>query len=152
VNRAVALPAPLEQQRRWLGLAGLMPFAACLAVVAVADDPRLDTAAIRTMLHYAAVIAAFLGAVHWGLAGQEHGPRAERLWWGVTPALVAWALLAAPDPVALIGFAALFGLILLVDLRWLAIPDPGYRALRIPLTVAVVGMLLTATALLLGGL
>jgi hypothetical protein len=150
VNQTVALPAPLEQQRRWLGFAGLAPFAACLAVVAVADDPVTDTAAIRTMLHYAAVIAAFLGAVHWGLAVQE--PRAGRLWWGVTPALIAWALLAAPDPVALIGFAALFGLILVVDLRWLAIPDTGYRALRIPLTVTVVGVLLTATALRMGGL
>lgn len=145
MNDSATLPEPLERQRRWLGFAGLGPFVACLAVVLVTDAAALESAAVDAMLHYAAVIAAFLGAVHWGLSATHETARGWRLWWGVTPALVAWALLAAPQDLALVGFAGLFAVVLAVDLRWLSVPDPGYRALRLPLTAVVVGVLL-ATA------
>ena len=151
MSRVAALPAPLERQRRWLGFAGLAPFVACLAVLAASDAPALEAAATQALLHYAAVIAAFLGAVHWGLAGDGGGTQAQRLWWGVTPALLAWALLATPTAIAMAGFAVLFALILLVDLRWLKIPDPGYRALRVPLTTTVVGVMLASAALRITG-
>ena len=72
-----------------------MPFLACLIVLLTAGDLSVRQVAAQTMQHYAAVIAAFLGAVHWGIAAAtDDGTRPARLRWGVTPALVSWALLA----------------------------------------------------------
>jgi hypothetical protein len=115
-----SVPAPA----RWLGLAGLVPFAALAAAawtLPTAADARLAGAAL---LAYAATIASFLGAVHWGLAfhrldetGAADLPATASLVWGVTPAVVAWALLLVellvlpdwPDATAwaLIGMLAL---------------------------------------------
>ena len=63
---------------------------------------------------------------------------------GVIPALLAWGLLALPVQAALIGFAALFALILLVDRRLLPVLDDDYRRLRVPLTGTVALTLLIA--------
>lgn len=47
-----------------LGVAGLIPFAACTAALWMAD-PAWQTEAGRMLLGYAAVILTFLGGVHW---------------------------------------------------------------------------------------
>jgi len=134
------------RERRWLGLAGLVPFLACLAVLMLAEDPSVRQTASQTMQHYAAVIAAFLGAVHWGIAAAavDDGTQPARLRWGVTPALLSWALLALPANAALLGYAVLFVLILVVDLYLLPALDDDYRALRRPLTAVVVATLALA--------
>lgn len=139
-------PAPSwRRERRWLGYAGLIPFLAGLAAILLADRPAWETAAYDAMRHYAAVIASFLGAVHWGIAvGSNDDLRPARLRWGVTPALIAWVLLALPTPVSLAGFATLFLLILAVDSRLLPVPDDDYRALRLRLSLVVVTVLLIA--------
>jgi hypothetical protein len=137
-----------RRERRWLGVAGLLPFAACVVLLGIADDPQWQDSAVLTMQNYAAVIAAFLGAVHWGIAAaQTDGRGAARLRWGITPALVAWALLMLPAAVSLIGFAVLFALILIVDLRILPALDDDYRALRQPLSLAVIATLVVAAFL-----
>ncbi len=60
------------------------------------------------------------------------------------PALIAWTLLALPGRAALLGFAALFGLILIVDRYLLPVLDDAYRTLRLQLTGGVILCLLTA--------
>jgi len=141
----------LRGWRRALGYAGLLPFAACLGVLLVTPEPAWREQASAAMLHYAALIASFLGAVHWGVtADGGQARRRTRLVWGVTPAVLAWLLLGLPIGVALLAFAPLFVLILAVDRHLLPLLDLDYRALRLRLTVAVTTMLLIA-AVLAGG-
>lgn len=83
----------------WLGLAGLIPFAAC-AAGAVLGPAGWRGLALAALIAYGAVILAFLGAVHWGLAlggGEQEARQARaRLTLGVVPALVGWAALLLP--------------------------------------------------------
>jgi len=96
-----ALPLPA----RILGPAGLVPFAALAAGVWLSWP-----GAAFGLVAYGAVILAFLGAVHWGLAlsAPPNERRAEwpRLGFGVIPALVAWLALLLPPSMAL-GLLAL---------------------------------------------
>ncbi len=78
-----------------LGVAGLIPFVATsLGAVSLQGDwPRLSLLALQA---YAAVILAFLGGVHWGVAlevGINQSARTQRLRFGlgVTPSLIGWA-------------------------------------------------------------
>lgn len=129
--------------RRWLGYAGVLPFAVGLAILLFADDRRLQTWSAVELVHYAALITSFLGAVHWGAAiHAKTDPQAARLLWGVIPALVAWSLLSLPADIALAGFAALVAVILIVDLYLLPVLDDDYRRLRLRLSTAVIGCLL----------
>lgn len=128
----------------WLGLGGLIPFAACTAV-ALGAGPFAGLAE-DALLAYGAAILAFLGAVHWGLALAAPGDAAAartRLVLGVVPSLIAWVALIAPNwigfGVLVAGFAA----------TWAA-EEAGARAgrlgaaylwLRRGLTLAVVAML-----------
>ncbi len=135
-----------QSERRWLGYAGLVPFIICVAVLVVADEPAWREVAMDMLRHYAAVIASFLGAVHWGMAAQSDDSFTRaRLRWGVTPALIAWVLLAVtPASVALLGFAFLFALILIVDRFLLPVLDDTYRQMRVQLSVVVILSLLIA--------
>lgn len=133
------------RSRRWLGYAGLIPFAGCLAVMLLTENPGWQTAAATQLVYYAALIASFLGAVHWGTLDHGHqGPQPMRLVWGVTPALVAWPLLSLPLDGAFAGLAALFALILVVDRYLLPVLDDDYRRLRLRLSTLVIACLLTA--------
>lgn len=80
-----------------LGYGGLTPFAAALAGV-LFDRAHLD-AWIFALLAYAAVIASFVGALHWAFAmamPAGEAPLAARSYlWSVLPALVAWVALLA---------------------------------------------------------
>ncbi len=128
----------------WLGLAGLVPFAAT-TIIALGGG-RFSGLAVDALLAYGAVILAFLGAVHWGLALAEPGDAAaarSRLTLGVLPSLVGWTALLAPVwigfGILVAGFAA----------TWVA--EEGahrvgrlgarYLWLRRGLTLAVVAML-----------
>ena len=133
-------------ERRWLGYAGLVPFVACTAVLLFAGSPVWREAANDFLLTYAAVIASFLGAVHWGFAAAADDDSAvARLRWGVMPAVIAWVLLAvAPASLAFVGFAVLFGLILSADRYFLPVLDDAYRQLRLQLSTVVVATLAAA--------
>lgn len=138
----------------WLGLGGLIPFAACTAV-ALGGGP-FSGLAEDALLAYGAVILAFLGAVHWGLALAAPGDAAAartRLTLGVLPSLIGWVALVAPNwigfGVLVAGFAA----------TWAA-EETGARAgrlgsaylwLRRGLTLAVVAMLSSVWLTLLFG-
>lgn len=141
-------PAQGPRQRRLLGYAGLLPFGICLAVMLLADDRSWQDLAVTQLLNYAAVIASFLGAVHWGASmNDRQGLQIIRLAWGVTPALLAWSLLSLSAGIAFAGFAVLFTTILLVDCYLLPLLDDDYRRLRLRLSTLVIGTLLTAAIL-----
>jgi Protein of unknown function (DUF3429)/Disulfide bond formation protein DsbB len=98
-------PSRLAQR---LGYAGLVPFAllAALLWAVRADWQELAGAAL---VGYGAVIASFLGGVHWGIAGQLPQPTARfHCVWGVVPSLLGClALLSAvPSPTAMNGDCA----------------------------------------------
>ncbi|MBC7601019.1 MAG: DUF3429 domain-containing protein [Polaromonas sp.] len=79
---------------RVLGAAGLLPFiAGAAAVWLVGPQDRLPAAAL---LAYAALIASFLGGIHWGLAMRDAPADAAQLLWGVSPSLLGWLAVLLP--------------------------------------------------------
>ena len=104
---------PLPKFAILLGLAGLLPFAAC-SLGALNPDPELAERCLLALAAYGAVILAFLGGVHWGFALDGSGAqtvRVQRLRFGlgVLPSLVGWAGLL----LAFLGFP-LLGMVLLI--------------------------------------
>jgi Protein of unknown function (DUF3429) len=135
---------------RCLGYAGLVPFAllAVLLWLVPADAQAFVHKLVATALvGYGAVIASFLGGVHWGMAGQlpPHTARFHYVW-GVVPSLLGWVAVAVPAATGL----PLLGLVLatcyVVDLR--SYPRVGWSAwlsMRLQLTaVAVLSCVLGA--------
>lgn len=98
MSKTAIPPAPLL-----LGLAGLIPFWALAiglllhGVLGLAPS-QLDTA----LASYGAIIVSFLGGIRWGLAVPA-GDRGRNYATSVVPSLVAWVLLAAPEPWRLAG-------------------------------------------------
>ena len=134
-----------------LGIAGLIPFAACgYGAVSNYGDP-----AAQALAAYGAVILAFLGGVHWGLALLEPSGRGERarIGLGVVPSLAGWVALLLVVAVSveaglallIVGFAALTVVEARAAKRGLM--PPGYMALRYGLS-AVVMTILAAVLLL----
>lgn len=79
---------------RLLGAAGLLPFmAGAAAVWLLGPQDRLPAAAL---LAYAALIASFLGGIHWGLAMRDAPADAAQLLWGVSPSLLGWLAVLLP--------------------------------------------------------
>lgn len=113
---------------RSLGYAGLLPFLGlALSVGFFQDGLRLPLA--HALLAYAATIASFLGAIHWGLAmrgTQEADPSLHLFLWGVTPCLCAWVALLAPIGMGLWGMAVLLWACYGVDMR--VYPRHGVQA------------------------
>jgi hypothetical protein len=89
-----------------LGYGGLIPFA-LLAALLWLVTPDLQGFVATALAAYAALIAAFLGGIHWGIgwsagvlgnvrrSGQPHAQRRHFLW-GVVPSLLAWPGLLMP--------------------------------------------------------
>ena len=145
---------PAEGRRsHWLaslGYGGLVPFVAATAALAIWPG---NAFAATALVGYAAVILAFLGAVHWGrvLAHPERADAPQLLQWGVIPALLAWMALLAPPPVALGLLLGLVALVHVVD-RHLLAADPAmgsYRRLRRHLSWTVMMLLALGWVLVL---
>lgn len=151
MNAVIHEPASaLQRERRMLGFAGLTPFVAGAGVLALTTDPSVAVPTAEALQIYAALIASFLGAVHWGLVtfdSANHRSSRARLYWGVAPALLAWSALVLPIGWSLLALAMLLALVALVDRRLLPLLDPDYRLLRLQLsTVAVISLVLAAIA------
>ena len=87
---------PPSRLAQWLGLSGLLPFVGEALVLALATGPDWQALAGRGLVAYGALIASFLGGIHWGLV-MKGVPRADqRLAWGVAPSLLAWAAFFIP--------------------------------------------------------
>ena len=142
----------LDKTIRQLGYGGLIPFVlltALLWLVRINLVPFLAMA----LAAYGAVIASFLGGIHWGI-GFKRLQAAEALdrfhfVWGVVPSLLAWLALLMPAMAAL----PLLGLVVVgcyaVDRK--TYPAAGLRrwlTLRFHLTiVATLSCVLGAAAL-----
>ena len=139
--------------RGWLevlGYGGLIPFVAGAGALAVWPGSGWIAAAL---VAYAAVIVAFLGAVHWGraLARPEEAEAPRLLQWGVIPSLLAWLALLPPPTVGLGLMLGLVALVLVVDRHLLADRPElmGYRRLRRNLSGGVMALLALAWILVL---
>jgi hypothetical protein len=98
-----------------LGCGGLIPFVGlALASWFVPAPYRSDV--LHALATYAATIASFVGALHWGAAmHRDDVDPARLLAWGVVPSLVAWLALLANAASALLILAALLMLCFGVD-------------------------------------
>ena len=104
-DRAIP-PGPLV-----LGLGGLIPFWGLAVGVALGGAFGVGLAACdRALVTYAAIIVSFLGGIRWGLAVRDRAAVGAYAI-AIVPSLVAWALLAAPEPWRLAGLG-LFALAL----------------------------------------
>ena len=129
-DRAIP-PGPLV-----LGLGGLVPFWGLAIGVALGGAFGVGRVACdHALATYAAIIVSFLGGIRWGFAVRDAaGLGAYAL--SVVPSLVAWALLAAPEPWRLAGlglFALALGPIDLALVRAGAAP-PWFGRLRLILS------------------
>lgn len=136
-----------------LGYAGLLPFAGLAALMWMVRTDLLPFVA-AALTGYAAVIASFLGGIHWGI-GFLRAPSAEsgaprfHFVWGVVPSLLAWLALLMSTYAAL----PLLGLVLVacyaVDRK--TYPPAGlshWLPLRLRLTVvAMLSCVLGAAAI-----
>ena len=85
-----------------LGYGGLIPFALLAALLWLVES-GLQGFVATALATYAALIAAFLGGIHWGIgwnasvlgnvrhSGHLHAQRRHFLW-GVMPSLLAWEI------------------------------------------------------------
>ena len=138
-------PSATPSAARWLGLAGLIPFAAAAGAGMVPVAPLHDLA-LQALLAYGAVILSFLGGIRWGLATamvEDPAALSGPLCASVLPALLGWFALLVPASAGLIVLALGFAAMLLADLR-LTMAPPWYRSLRLPLSAGAI------TALLVG--
>ncbi|KVF75924.1 hypothetical protein WS75_14050 [Burkholderia sp. FL-7-2-10-S1-D7] len=132
-----------------LALAGLAPFISLSWLSIHASAANDDY--VRALLNYAACIASFVGAVHWGIALRAaESPRRQRVLygWSVIPALMAWAVLMVPGIGAqLTGMAIVLVACAAVDgVLWRKAFIPAwYFALRCLLTSVAGLSLLAAT-------
>lgn len=152
-SRRSALDLPAPAVVRTLSYLGLLPFVAGLFML-VAETPLARDAAAGWLAAYGAVIATFLGAVHWGqaLAGAYPAIRVGRVMvWAVVPSILAWFTLLLPVIWALPLQVALFALILGADSRvgaWLRWPG-YYRRMRLILSAAVMIIMGAASLILM---
>lgn len=133
-----------------LGLAGLIPFVSGALGIWITPFGWRPLV-LNALLDYAAVILAFMGAIHWGLAmrGEQDDLRAQmQLGLSVIPPLLGWAAVsfglpaAVSIPVFVLSFIGLY----MADLRAvrLGLAPIWYRPLRKPLTAVVVVCLLVS--------
>ena len=90
------LPSAVDTLLKRLGYAGLLPFVG-LAMLLWLVKSELHGMVTLALTTYAALIASFLGGLHWGVAflKGDKTPLFHSVW-GVTPALVAWVALLLP--------------------------------------------------------
>lgn len=135
-----------------LGYAGLVPFVSgALGIWITPEGWRVVV--LAALLDYAAVILAFMGAIHWGLAmrAEDGGEPAQiQLGLSVVPPLLGWLAISGGMPISLALPLCLlaFGGLYAADLRAvkLGLAPRWYPSLRRPLTIVVCTSLLIAWA------
>lgn len=112
------MPDPARRLIDLLGYGGLLPFTG-LALLLWLVTPDLTPWVAIALATYAALIASFLGGIHWGVAwlrlerGQD-GARGH-LAWGVMPSLLAWPGVVMPAHAGLVWLAVVLVICYLVD-------------------------------------
>lgn len=122
VNRP---PVPVPALITALGNAGLAPFVGLCLLMWVVNDQALPYVALA-LVAYAALIASFLGGIHWGVVWLRHAGVTElgelpaqaarqHLVWGVAPSILAWPGVLMPAYAALPWLGLLLVACYLVD-------------------------------------
>lgn len=129
----------------WLGLAGLLPFAAgALGYLVLGEDDLLRA----LMIGYGVAILSFMGGCRWGLAaaGLGHGPVFWPLALSVLPCLYGWLVALLPGAIPFFALAAGFAGLLAADLRLAAAggAPAWWPALRWPLSLGAIASLCVA--------
>ncbi len=102
---------------RVLGFGGLIPFVG-LALASWIAPPVYQLDLLHSLAAYAATIASFVGALHWGAAMHRSDLNTTfALAWGVVPSLVAWLVLSMNASAALLLLAVLLVVCFVVDRR-----------------------------------
>jgi len=136
-------PGAIPQPALIVGSAGAAPLVALAALAWFAPQTEMKAAAILAVINYGALLLAFLGAVHWGLAIAAYGAakRDEVRWagvvWSVVPAILAFVAFYPPPRIALIVLIVGHAIAALVDI-WAARGGTApnwYARLRKPLTL-----------------
>jgi hypothetical protein len=137
-RRRPAIPrAPL-----FLGLATLVPFAACAATSVLAVDPIIATWAFTALAVWAACMLAATGSVHWGVALRQGGPLRAYAVGALVPFLPFLAL-SFGGPWGLMAMGAGFVALLAYEQSGAAAYLPAwYPRLRLWLTGAILICLL----------
>jgi len=131
---------------RVLGIGGLIPF---YALAALAWQDGLRHWALDTVTGYAAVILAFLGAVHWGRALSDLDQRNHigTLLFGIMPAMIGWLAIMLPVefglPMMIAGLVFVWGS---EQMAFFDVLPAWYRHLRHLLTAGAVLALMIAWA------
>ena len=101
-----------RRQAYRLGVAGLIPFLV-FAALYTAVSGELRQQAGLALVAYGAVIASFLGALHWSavIDAEKRDAVTARMLFAVTPALLGWLAVLLP---------LLYGLTLVIATLWLA--------------------------------
>lgn len=106
---APLIESPLSDTATRLSKAGAAPFVLGAALVWIVNA-EAHYYATMALAVWAALVIAFLGGVHWGLAMRQSVPPASLWMWGVAPTGFAWAAVMMPprsgliiDGVLLIG-------------------------------------------------
>lgn len=89
---------------RLLGHAGLIPLVG-LALLVWLVTPDLQAWVALALAAYAALIASFLGGIHWGIGWSQPArlPQSKvHFIWGVVPSLLAWPGLVMPPHAGLV--------------------------------------------------
>jgi hypothetical protein len=101
---------------RRLAYAGLIPFVFGAALVWIVQPGVVQWVA-AAMAAYAAVVVAFLGGIHWGLAFRQRVPSPSLFASGVVPSLVAWVASLMPAHASLVLLGLMLGASYLIDRR-----------------------------------
>jgi len=133
---AAARSEPLPVVVAWLSYAGALPFVA--TALAIRLDPAHAFLWAFALLAYGAVIASFVGALHWGVAmtvsGSDEGS-AQRLAvlyaWSVVPSVLAWAALLT-HALFLGGTVWAATLLVLAFVAHYSLDRPLARAMNLP--------------------
>jgi hypothetical protein len=118
-----------------LGFAGLLPFVLLALGTWVAEAGQRAFAGLA-LAGYGAVIASFLGAIHWGLVMRDAQKQSlALLGWGVTPSLLAWVALMLSPPAGLLLIAAVLWMCFAVDrVVYPRFQAQGWLPMRLALT------------------
>lgn len=142
---------------RVLGFSGLLPLLGLVLMLASGRLPNWHGLGLALGLGYALLILSFLGGLWWGLAAAAGRLVPGWIWIAsIAPSLFCWAIMAAVglQEIAVEQGLALAGggllLSLLIDRALAAqglVPD-WWLVLRLPLSLGLGGLSLTAAALI----
>ena len=97
-----------------LGYLALLPFVVGAALVWIVR-PDAHPYVSSALSAYAAVVLAFIGAIHWGFGFREENAPPRLFVWGVVPALVAWVAVLMPPDAGLVVHGVMLIVCYLVD-------------------------------------